>query len=318
MLKNALLWVNKFCTCPVMKMTHATRSLQSDSLFEQFNEAISSGSPDRALLLASQAVAEATEQMQCILVNAQSRAALHSTLAFLTHVAVQRQSQSTDLKIFLAELTGRIRVTESSKSQGSSSGGATAAWIDFLSGWLSKADTDLVEPESILQASKASPAPSPSPTPRSANPTAGTPRSARTVTFAPGTSGGHGPSSSAGGAGDSGGGGGSGAGGSQPVVRVWNVCKFKRNIPCSAEIIGDALGVTGAPPCSYCNQGSHYHGECPTKWGGSGTALPGFALDGQRLPGSLKDNETIKRIVKAWVDFLKDHSNFNNRPPAPA
>ncbi len=67
MLKNALRWVNKFCTCPVMKMTHATRSLQSDSLFEQFNEAISSGPPDRALLLASQAVAEATEQMQCIL-----------------------------------------------------------------------------------------------------------------------------------------------------------------------------------------------------------------------------------------------------------
>jgi hypothetical protein len=99
---------------------------------------------------------------------------------------------------------------------------------------------------------------------------------------------------------------------------VWNVCKFKRNIPCLAEIVSDNLGVTGAPPCSYCNQGSHYHGECPTKWDGSGTALPGFALDGQRLPGSWKDNEPIKRIVKAWVDFLKDHSNFNNRPPVPA
>ncbi len=125
MLKNALRWVNKFCTCPVMKMTHATCSLQSDSLFEQFNEAISSCSPDRALLLTSQAVAEATEQCSVF-------SSTHSTSAFLTHVAVRRQSQSTDLKIFLAELTGRI--TESSKSQGSSSGGATAAWIDFPSG----------------------------------------------------------------------------------------------------------------------------------------------------------------------------------------
>ena len=183
MLKNALRWVNKFCTCPVMKMTHATRSLHSDTLFEQFNEAIASHSLDRALLIASQAVAETTEQMQCILVNAQARAALHSTSAFLTHVAARRQSQSTDLKVFLAELTGRI--TESSKAQGASSGAATAAWIDFLTGWLSKADTDLVEPESLLQASKASPAPASSPTPRPANSTGGTPRSARQVTFAP-------------------------------------------------------------------------------------------------------------------------------------
>jgi hypothetical protein len=155
MLKNALRWVNKFCTCPVMKMTHATRSLHSDTLFEQFNDAIASHSLDRALLIASQAVAEATEQMQCILVNAQARAALHSTSAFLTHVAARRQSQSTDLKIFLAELTGRI--TDASKAPGASSGAATAAWIDFLTGWLSKVDTDLVEPESILQASQSSP-----------------------------------------------------------------------------------------------------------------------------------------------------------------
>ncbi len=48
--------------------------------------------------------------------------------------------------------------------------------------------------------------------------------------------------------------------------------------------------------------------------------LPGFALDGKRLLGSWEDklNEPFKRTVKAWVDFLKDHSNFNNRPPTPA
>jgi hypothetical protein len=141
MLKNALRWCNKFCTCQVMKMTHATRSAYADSLFEQFDAAISSGSPYLALLLASQTSAEATEQMQCILVNAQS---LASTSDFLVHVAVRRLAQSADLKVFLAELTGRI--TESSKSQSASSGGATAAWIDFLSWWLSKADNDLVEP----------------------------------------------------------------------------------------------------------------------------------------------------------------------------
>jgi hypothetical protein len=52
---------------------------------------------------------------------------------------------------------------------------------------------------------------------------------------------------------------------------------------CSADIVGDTLGVTGAAMCSICNNGEHYHGECPLKWGESGTALPGFTMDGHRI-----------------------------------
>jgi hypothetical protein len=61
LLWNALRWCNKFCTCPVMKMTYAARTSAADLLYEQFSSAVSSGSHDLALLLASQAVAEATK-----------------------------------------------------------------------------------------------------------------------------------------------------------------------------------------------------------------------------------------------------------------
>ena len=89
-------------------------------------------------------------------------------------------------------------------------------------------------------------------------------------------------------------------------------------LSCSADIVGDSLGVTGMAMCTQCNNGEHYHGECPRKWGNSGTALPGFTMDGQRIEADWKDNEPLKRVVKQWVAFLKDHSNFNNQQPSPA
>jgi hypothetical protein len=72
------------------------------------------------------------------------------------------------------------------------------------------------------------------------------------------------------------------------VAPLWSVCRFKRNIPCSVDIVGDSLGLSGAPSCAFCNNEAHYHGECPMKWGGAGTALPGFALDGQRIAADWK------------------------------
>jgi hypothetical protein len=54
------------------------------------------------------------------------------------------------------------------------------------------------------------------------------------------------------------------------------------------------------------------------KWGNSRVALPGFALDGQRNPNDWKGNELIRRVVREWVTFLKDKSNFNNCLPTSA
>jgi hypothetical protein len=136
-----------------MKMTHAARTSAADKLFESFSAAVSSGQHDLALLVASQAVAEATEQMQCIIANALDRSTSYPGSRFLVHVAARRQAQATELKVFLADIATRI--TDASKAESASSGGATAAWFDFLSGWLSRSDSDLVEPDSMQKVAQA-------------------------------------------------------------------------------------------------------------------------------------------------------------------
>ncbi len=235
-------------------------------------------------------------------------------------MAARRQSQVTELKIFLADISSRV--TEASKAHAATTGGATAAWVDFLSGWLSRADTDLVEPDSIQKvAQAASTPPSSAPAGTVSTPPRATPSgsgSQRTPKASPaGTPGGSGSGGVKGGSG-LGGGLGGGGGAASSSAPVWSICKFKKNIPCSAEIVGDSLGVGGAPPCTFCNNGAHYHGECPLKWGGTGTALPGFALDGQRNAADWQGNEPLRRVVKQWVSFLKDTSNFNQKLPSPA
>jgi len=94
LLRNALRWANKFTSCPVMKMTHSARTSAADKLFEMFSSAVSSGQHDLALLDASQAVAEATEQMQCIVVNALDRSTTYPGSAFMPNGVRRRRLNS--------------------------------------------------------------------------------------------------------------------------------------------------------------------------------------------------------------------------------
>jgi hypothetical protein len=329
LLRNMLRFCNKHCTCPVMTMTHENRTNVADNLFDQFMEAVTSGAHDRALLIASQAVAEATEQMKAVLANAQLRAATYPSSLMMVHIAAQRATQADELRIFLADIGTRI--TEASRAKGAATTSATASWIDFLSGWLSKVDTELVAQETLDQAARTVQASTPSavgPTPRPASSYGGTPSNSAAASSGGSTGAGRGGGKAAGGnRGGRGSGGGGSSGNSAPPAAastapplptpVWRIVRFKRSIPCSPDIVGDTLGVAGAPPCSRCNNGSHYHGECPLTWGVSGTSLPGFSADGSRIPGdwSKSDNEPIRRVVKAWVTFLQDASNFHGRAP---
>ncbi len=104
--------------------------------------------------------------------------------------------KATELKVFLADIATRI--TDASKAESASSGGATAAWFDFLSGWLSRSDSDLVEPDSmqmVAQASSSTTSPAPagvSSTPPRATPsTTGSQRSPKASPS--GSAGGGGP-----------------------------------------------------------------------------------------------------------------------------
>jgi hypothetical protein len=73
-------------------MTHTAHTSAASLLYEQFSSAVASESHDLALLLASQAVAEATTRMQCFLVNTQSHAVTYPGLAFLVHVVATPDS----------------------------------------------------------------------------------------------------------------------------------------------------------------------------------------------------------------------------------
>jgi hypothetical protein len=315
-LKNGLRWCNKDCTCPLMNVTFETRSAAADGLYEQFSTAVSGGSHDRALLVAQLALAEATEQMKAVLANAQLHAAAYPTSKMLVYVAERRLAQSTELKTYLADIN--TRVTEASNAPGAPSTCATAAWIDFLGGWLSKVDKDLVEQDALDQASRTAAAPATSTSATHTTPPAQRPRTA--VVGGGGAKGNGGGSTPRGGhVGGDGGPAPDGAAG-PAAKRPWKVCRYRVNIMCSSEILGDSLGVSGAPPCAKCHNGNHYHGECPRLWGSAGTPLPGFAADGQRIATDWHktENEQLRRVIRAWVSFLKDFSNFSNQAPVPA
>jgi hypothetical protein len=75
-------------------------------------------------------VSEALEQMKCIFVNAQQRAAEHSSSGMLTYIAARRVVQSNQPHVFLAKITARI---PGHPARNTASGRATTPWIDFLS-----------------------------------------------------------------------------------------------------------------------------------------------------------------------------------------
>ena len=302
LMRNLLRWCNPHCTCAVMKMTHDTRTKAADGLFEKFTTAITGGPSQHghALLYAMQVVGEAKEQMQCILANAQLRTTTYPGSAMLSHIAQRREAQSLELQVFLTEISNRI--TAASNSVKATQGGATAAWIDFIHGWLSNEDSDLVEPASLEAANAALP-----PAPTSAPPT--TPpvgdSASKGKNTLPGPSGG-------GAVGIAGSNGGAGAPSQQTKI-----FRFRRSIHCSADIVGTTLGTTGAPQCSRCHKGNHYNAECPAHWGGAGCTLPGFDADGARVASAwhAATNEPIRKTVKAWVAFIQDLKNYHDRAP---
>jgi hypothetical protein len=141
-----------------MQMTHKLHTASAEDLFEHFTGAIESGDHSAALVHAMQIMSEASEQMKVILANAQLRAALYSESAMLVHIASRRTLQSEELRVFLQEVNDRI--TTASTSRCATSAGFTASWVDFIAGWLSKQDTDLVEPSSLEQVTRKAQTPS--------------------------------------------------------------------------------------------------------------------------------------------------------------
>jgi hypothetical protein len=309
MLRNALRWCNRHFTDALVLVTWKGHQQATAEMYASFTDAVSTRRHDFALLQASLAISEATTQMTAILANAKSNATRFPQSKLLRHIASRRETQALELKILLADLGQRITDATKHKDQSGAAALATASWIDFLDGWLTKSDKSLVSAESLELASAAATAAAPQQTPGFSGGASGAAGSTSPGTKAPRTATAHSPGS----------GGGSAASngfitplGKLPLRRI---CVFQQNIPCSVEIVGDTLGVPGAPPCTRCGKGNHFHGECPTEWGKLRRPLPGFLDDGSRIDKAWNKNEPIQRTVTAWTKFLQDKSNFKNRIP---
>ena len=85
-------------------MSFKAHQRDQETLYEQFCEAVDDHALDRALLVASQALSEARDEMETIASNAASAAAQHPSSALLQHVSARRQAQIGELRVFLAEL----------------------------------------------------------------------------------------------------------------------------------------------------------------------------------------------------------------------
>jgi len=293
LLRNALRWCNRYFTDGLAQITWTTQQTTATALYGLFNDAVGNQRHDQALLLASKAAAEATIQMTAIVSNAQGNATRFPQSKMLQHIAARRALQALELKVFLADVAQRI--TDALKDQDEDGAAlATASWIDFLDGWLSKTDKSLVSAESLKQA-LTSPGGSASGSPGSSSPGGilpnfsgvSPPKVART----------------AGAAGTSSGGGSRAASPATPPPgtspALGKICIFRNSVPCSVDIVGETLGVSGSPFCGRCKSGHHYHGECPLEWGKLGRPLPGFADDGTRIDKAWCKHEPIQRVAGA-------------------
>jgi hypothetical protein len=307
-----------------MQITFRSHQEEQARIYKRFTDAVAEGRSDCALLCAHQAISEAREEMKAIVANAQLFASQHSSSAMMAHISARRKVQEAELSVYLADLSQRVN-DAAQKATDSATQHATAAFIDFLDGWMNKTDVAQIRPESLQQAASSALAVTPTSFSTSQGaPTSGASggasatKSARTTASPLTSTGGSGPTG--GSSGSSGGGKGvaqttRSASAGKPLGRL---CVIQQHIPCSPHVVGTTLGVAGAPTCRICTLGAHFHGECPQAWGSLGISLPGHQADGSRTAGEWCKNEPIQKTVKAWVKFLSDQSNFNGSRPSPA
>jgi hypothetical protein len=312
MLRNALRWCNRYFTDRLAQVTWKSQMSTTAELYTSFTDAVATQRNDYALLLASHAVAEATSQMTAIVSDAQANVSRFPQSRMLRHIATRREDQALELKIFLADVSQSITEATDRKTQPGAAL-ATASWNDFIEGWLSKTDKSLVSAESLALTAAASGAAPPPTGAGSSSPGSGGAAQGGTPFKAPRSVNNVSP-----------GGGGGTRGGATPVgtplgrLPLKSICVFQQHIPCSVDIVGDTLGVSGSPFCGKCKKGHHYFGECPVEWGKLRRPLPGFADDGTRIDKSWKDNEPLQRIVTLWTKFIQDNSNFGGNLAVPA
>ncbi len=105
--------------------------------------------------------------METIVSHCAHNAAVYPRSPMLTHIVRRRQAQSAELKVFIADLSRRVTDTTRREHSDASvaTAQATAAWFDFLDGWMGNVEKELVRPATLRQTCGVLPTPAPAPAP---------------------------------------------------------------------------------------------------------------------------------------------------------
>ena len=310
-LRIGLTFCNEHITDQVTTLV-AGRLQDEQKLFYQ--EFLDSAADDwsAALCLVPRAMQFAVKCVRAARQDADTRRELYPASKQLKYIADCRATQEATLEKFLDIILKRITHETKDLTAASRPQCTVLMWQEFFGGWMpasfSPAHCDEVQYKwrGIQQSGR------------------GSAGSGSSILAGVTSTGGAATKTSSCGA--SGASGGSAAGGTTqttPAVGFAPVLyEFRHTIPTSIDIVGDTLGVKCAVTCRQCKPAGrcHPHAECPKRWYNKvGSVMPGFHPDGSRDNAMWwKSKEPIKSTVQAWIALIKDHSNWNGKPPVPA
>ena len=237
---------------------------------------------------------------------------------FLKFVAEQRAAQSDEYDVFVEAVTRRIASNAQGLAGASQARCTVLMWQEFLGGWFptpwsSAYCEDILAQWQRLKQSGGT---------FDGHFAGGNSSLPPAHSSAAGGGGSSSFSSSATGSSAVAGGAGAGAlqtpAGQSPQSRY----EFQLTIPCSADIVGETLGIKFPGTCRSCGgKRNHPASECPTRWQKQkGITLPGFTAAGMRegKAWTKSGKEPLKATIQSWIDFINDPTNWNGRSPVPA
>lgn len=312
MLRLALsFWSEHMSEDSVGSIKHNILKEEQTKFYNEFLQAAASGAEGHAAVLAPTfAPSYAHRRMREITVLAAQRAGIFPDSDMFRFILEQRNRQLGQLDPFLTAVQRRMSEEMDTAHTMVKVRLSELMWQEFLGGWMASSyspefcEAISSEWQKLKQTGFRTISPS--------------------VTSSVLSQAGSGGQGGGGGLGSVGGGGAavSGLGGGTPGGGTLGAAGqgqlFKRTIPWSIDIVGNALGVKTTVVCSNCKKGRlHHSAECPKRWAASGAGnMPGFLADGNHDPTQwAKGKEPIRATVEAWVALLEDHSKWGGAAP---
>jgi hypothetical protein len=317
MLRICLRFCNDHFSDHVTVLLHKGLEQDQAQMYQQFLVAASSDAA-MALCIAPGALQYGRRRMKSVANDSRVRSQAFPSSKFLKYVAEQRAAQSDEYDVFVEAVSKRIASNAQGLAGPSQARCTVLMWQEFLGGWFPTSwssaycEEILAQWQRLKQSGGA----------LGGHSAGGTSSPPSTQSSLAGGSGSSPFSSSA--TGSSTVAGGAGAGASQAPARALpqSGYEFQFTIPCSADIVGETLGIRFPGTCRTCvGKRNHPMSECPSRWQKQrGITLPGFTAAGTRegKAWTKSGKEPLKATIQSWIDFINDPNNWNGRSPVPA